>query len=292
MLLISEYNPTNLKQAGEDYLRKLEYAAKLQGIPIVSLNRHSKGEIGEKLDYLQKKYQDEVGIWLGFVPSFAAYKSVYQQLIKRGIRLINSPEEFRRAEYFDEFYPFIKEETIESEIATTIEMAKKKAVKLSYPIFIKGAIQSLKKLGWNNCIAQNETELESIWNLLQANQAYSLNKAILRKLVKFEYKEVGGNGIPQSHEYRYLVFNQEIIGKSNYWSPNQHWLLSPKEELEIASMVKMVSKKVAVPYISVDVGKLKSGEWKVIEIGDGQFSDIRDISAIKLWNWLKEKVEK
>jgi len=38
----------------------------------------------------------------------------------------------------------------------------------------------------------------------------------------------------------------------------------------------------------VDVGQLESGEWIVIEVGDGQFAGLSQVSVLELWSKLKD----
>jgi glutathione synthase/RimK-type ligase-like ATP-grasp enzyme len=51
-----------------------------------------------------------------------------------------------------------------------------------------------------------------------------------------------------------------------------------------------IAAKVNVPFISIDIAETKNEGWKVIEIGDGQFSDIRNISPLKFWSFIRESV--
>jgi Carbamoylphosphate synthase large subunit (split gene in MJ) len=207
---------------------------------------------------------------------------------KNNLELINSPKQFSKSEYFDQFYPFIKEHTIESGIATSLIEAKSIARRLGYPIFLKGTIQSLKKFGWENCVATNEVELEKIFNKLAAEKDFSLGKIILRKFIKLRYNEIGGNGIPKAHEYRFFVLNEEIIDYSFYWNGENPFNLNITDLEALKKTVINIAKKIKVPFISVDVGETLNDGWKVIEIGDGQFSDIRNISALKIWNHINK----
>ncbi len=288
MILLSEYNIGMAKSAGSDYLKKMEDAVKLLGIEVINIEQGKVESLEEALYYKRSYQKNEKVFWLGFVPRYEDYETVYEILKTRNLDLINSPEEFSKSEYFDQFYPFIKEDSIESGIASNIIEAKTIADKLGYPLFLKGAIQSLKKFGWENCIANSESELIEIFNRLKFKDDFSLGKIIIRELVELRHNEIGGNGIPKAHEYRFFVLNGEIIDYSYYWNGDNPFRLK-KSELELLkTMVLKNAKRVDVPYISVDVGETVKYGWKVIEIGDGQFSDIRNIPPLKLWNYIIE----
>jgi len=153
---------------------------------------------------------------------------------------------------------------------------------------LKGSIQSLKKLGWKNCIANNDEELDEIFKKLKANIDFSLGKIIIRKYEQLNYKEIGGNGIPKAHEYRFLVLNKRVVDYSYYWNGENPFELTAQKSQELKHLAAEIGEKIKVPYISVDIAETADNQWKVIEIGDGQFSDIRNISTLKLWATIKE----
>ncbi|MGK0390801.1 MAG: hypothetical protein ACI94Y_003561 [Maribacter sp.] len=115
---------------------------------------------------------------------------------------------------------------------------------------------------------------------------FSLGKIIIRKFIELKHHEIGGNGIPKAHEYRFFVLNGKILDYSYYWNGENPFRLDSIERESLKTMVLDVAKKLDVPYISVDVGETINEGWKIIEIGDGQFSDIRNISPLKLWNYI------
>ena len=286
MILLSEYSSRMKKSAGSDYLKKMEDTVRLIGVDVINMEQGKIESLEEALYYKKDYPKNEKVFWLGFVPKYEAYKSVYEILKTKGLELINAPEEFSKSEYFDQFYPFIKEDSIESGIASNLVEAKKIANKLGYPLFLKGTIQSLKKFGWENCIANSELELIEIFNKLKSKNDFSLGKIIIRKFIELKHNEIGGNSIPKAHEYRFFVLNEKIIDYSYYWNGENPFRIHPSELASIKRMVLKNAKKIKVPYISVDVGETVHDGWKIIEIGDGQFSDIRNISPLKLWNYI------
>ena len=291
MILLSEYSKRMKPTAGVDYLKKMEEAARLLGISVINFEQFNFDSLRETLS--RKTYQEnEIVFWSGFVPRFEEYELAYHILQNHGLRLINSPEEFAKSEYFNQFYPIIKDDSIESGITDNLEEAKIIAKQLHYPVFLKGSIQSLKKLGWKNCIANNDDELEAIFKKLKANIDFSLGKIIIRKYERLNYKEIGGNGIPKAHEYRFLVLNEQVIDYSYYWNGENPFELTAQKTHELKHLVGEIGAKVNVPYISVDIAETVDNQWKVIEIGDGQFSDIRNISALKLWTKINESLKK
>lgn len=286
MILLSQYSPHMPKSAGSQYLKKMEEAVRLLGGTVINFEQGNIESLKQKLYYRRKVEKVEKIFWLGFVPTLEEYEVVYNMLKGNGLELIHTPAEFAKSEYFDQFYPYIKEDSIESGIATTLAEAKEIAHQLGYPVFVKGAIQSLKKFGWNNCIAHSTSELTDIFHHLKRKSDFSLGTIIIRKYVRLRHHEIAGNGIPKAHEYRFFVFREQIVDYSYYWNGANPFTLSTAELEELKAMVLKAAKRLNVPYISVDVGETVDSGWKVIEVGDGQFSDIRNISPLRLWNYL------
>ncbi len=284
MIILSEYKASLRKSAGTEYLRKMEEAARLLGIEVINYDRGNIESLQETL-YNNQNLKERVKVfWLGFVPKYEEYELVYEILKKNDLELINKPSEYSKSEYFDQFYPFIKEYTIESEITTNLMEAKEAVNRLGYPVFLKGTIQSLKKYGWDNCVAYSEEELEAVFEKLNREKDFSLGKIVIRQFTKFRYNEIAGNGIPRAHEYRFFVLNQKIIDYSFYWNGTNPFKLSALDLERLKIIVLEIAKRINVPFISVDLGETLEDGWKVIEIGDGQFSDIRNISPFKMWN--------
>ncbi len=42
------------------------------------------------------------------------------------------------------------------------------------------------------------------------------------------------------------------------------------------------------PRVTIDIGQVESGEWTIIEVGDGQFAGHSQIPLLELWNKLRE----
>lgn len=290
MILLSEYNPKSPNSAGNDYIRKMTEAAQLIDIPIIYFDRNALNYLEEILSYKKDLKKDTMVFWLGYVPDYEIYVQVDDILKNYNLNLINTPLEFAKSEYFDQYYPLLEDLTCKSFVATSLEYAQEKAEILKYPIFLKGTVQSLKKFGWQKCIANNKEELIEIFTELQTKTSFSLGKIILREYTKLKYKEIGGMNIPQAHEYRFFLYNNKIIDYSYYWNSVNTYTLTKQEKEHIQNLAIQTAKKIQTPLISVDIAQKDNEDWLVIETGDGQFSDIRGISPIKFSYSIKNSI--
>jgi hypothetical protein len=54
----------------------------------------------------------------------------------------------------------------------------------------------------------------------------------------------------------------------------------------VKSNKDQASQRVGTPFMVIDVGQLETGEWIVIEVGDGQFAGLSQVSMLELWSKL------
>ncbi|RYD65208.1 MAG: DUF4343 domain-containing protein [Verrucomicrobiaceae bacterium] len=231
------------------------------------------------------------GIWIGYVPLPSHYEQIYHAALSRNIRLLNSPDEYRKAEEFDRFYPFISDLTAESRCVSSIAGCEEAARELGYPVFLKGTIQSNKAKGIGSCVAHGPDQLATITTALLSSHRRSLGTIIVRKLLDLRYSRIGPGGFPFGREYRAFIHAGQIVGLGFYWEDHDELApLDPSEREQVANLALEAFRRLEVPYLTVDIGQTTQGEWRVIEVGDGQFSGLSQIPVHQLWARLTDVV--
>ena len=87
----------------------------------------------------------------------------------------------------------------------------------------------------------------------------------------------------------YVVYDGRILAHGYYWDGEDPLSsLTSDEEAAVAALVKRGAERLNAPYIAIDVGQVESGEWTIIEVGDGQFAGHSQIPLLELWNRLRE----
>ena len=78
-----------------------------------------------------------------------------------------------------------------------------------------------------------------------------------------------------------------VLSLGYYW-PGDDPLsaLSAAENNAVRQLALEAARRLAVPYLAVDIGQLHSGEWIVIEVGDAQFAGLSRNAPLALWNRL------
>ncbi|MEZ0297887.1 MAG: ATP-grasp domain-containing protein [Candidatus Methylacidiphilales bacterium] len=231
------------------------------------------------------------GFWIGFIPNATRYEQVWQAAWSRGIRLVNSPEEHRRAQEFAGAYPLLAGLTPLSAIVKDVAEAEAAITGqgLGYPVFVKGNVQSRKARGWKACVAANATELQAVVRALLELTNRSRGRIILRQLAPLRYERVTAEGFRLGREYRVFLLNNIVVGMGYYWEGQDSLsALSPAEDAAVRSLAIEASRRLAVPFVTVDIGQCEDGAWIVIECGDAQFSGLSQISPLQLWNRVRD----
>lgn len=271
--------------------RLLTEAAQLLGYKIYFIPRDfERCDTAENaLWHIPKYPQQNAGIWIGYIPEFDRYEAIYNAALDKGIKLLNTPLQHKTAMEFDLFYPYLQGLTPESITITSTAECIEVANILGFPLFIKGAIQSRKRQGWQSCTAHNQEELIKLTEWLLTLKYGSRGRVIVRKLVNLRFTRKAPNGFPMGREFRVFVYNHQVLEYGYYWDGEDELSkLSTQEEKAVLDLAILASQRLHVPYISIDIGQLESGEWIVIEVGDAQFAGLSHIPMLELCNKLKD----
>lgn len=230
-----------------------------------------------------------LGVWNGFIPTVERYEAIYNAALQKNIQLVNTPHQHRTAMEFDKFYPLLSDLTPKSIIIEDESGLDKTSSEIGFPVFIKGAVKSDKEDGWNAVVAHDMDALRTITSRLFKRDYRTRGKVIIRELVKLKEIAVSPNGFPISREYRAFFFKGQLQAYGFYWDDyDDPEGKSSEVQQEIMRLGQEATKRLQVPFIAVDVGQLQSGEWIIIEVGDGQFTGLSHIPILELWSKVKD----
>jgi hypothetical protein len=236
------------------------------------------------LDLVPEQAEAQPAVWLGYIPSPDRYRELYDAAARKNIFLLNSLEEHRRTQEFDLAYPHLDGLTPRSRIVTSVDECPSAVAELGLPLFVKGAVQSRKGRGWKACVAESGDELAALVQSLLGSENRSRGRVVVRELVRLRHSR-DINGFPQGREYRVILYRQEILGLGYYWEgPDPLRELSPAERDSVEALAREAARRLAVPYVTVDIGQTEAGDWIVIETGDPQFSGLSQIQPLGLWS--------
>lgn len=211
-------------------------------------------------------------VWVGFVPPPDRYREVYEAARAKNIVLLNDPDEYRLTSELDRYYPRLGDLTFRTVSLTSVaECAAAEA--LGFPLFVKGAVRSARTRGWKACVAENTAELHTLVAELLAMESRSRGRVVVRELVRLRHTRVTEHGFPLGREFRVILHRGEVLGMGYYWEGDDPLMaLTAAEEAAVLDVAREAARRVGVPFMTVDVGQLEDGSWKVVETGDPQFS--------------------
>jgi hypothetical protein len=79
-------------------------------------------------------------------------------------------------------------------------------------------------------------------------------------------------------------FNSSILTLESVTFTSIDEIATVGTKLGFPALAVQASRRVGTPFIVVDVGQLETGEWIVIEVGDGQFAGLSQVPVLELWS--------
>jgi hypothetical protein len=233
-------------------------------------------------------------IYRGWMLPPNQYTVLYNALLKKNFKLINSAEQYKNCHYLPDSLRFISNRTPktvfeqyenESSIGKLIEKTKVFGDK---PVIIKDYVKSEKHDWETACFVSNASEivkLKQIINNFIALRGKYLNEGIVvREFIQLNDLAIHSkSGMPLTEEYRLFFCNKRLVGIYDYWEEGQYKLEKPgtKEFEDIA-------KEIDSNFFSMDIARQKNGELIIIELGDGQVAGLPDkVNRNEFYNQVK-----
>lgn len=165
------------------------------------------------------------------------------------------------------------------------------------PFVLKGATNS-KKFQWKtHMFARDWLDAGTVYDRLCEDGLIAQQHIYIRQYLPLTTYFEDVVGLPVTKEFRFFVYEGEILTGGYYWSSHIDALreqgIDPKpEEVPkefLAEVLRRVGKKVA--FYALDVAELSDGRWIVIELNDGQMSGLSMNDPKVLYARLAERLK-
>lgn len=249
--------------------------AKKQGYRIgyVDVEMMFGGEIKLKIPPRIEGYSIHV-MYRGWILKQDVYNELYVSLLDRGYFLINTPADYEFSQNIPLWYPYLQGMTPESVWIPGTEFKEEDIHSSlerfgSSSVILKDYMKSRKQDWYDACFirdASDKTEVMRVVNNFLRLQGESLQGGLVFR----KYEELEKIGIhpksqmPLVNEWRIFKANNREIAAGPYWEGGWYDEFCPKINLP----------DLPIPFYTIDVAKKVTGEWIVIEIGDGGSSGI------------------
>ncbi|WP_375771952.1 ATP-grasp domain-containing protein [Archangium gephyra] len=221
------------------------------------------------------------------------YAGRYRELAAEGIHLVHSPEQHLLASELPHWYPRLEGLTPRSLWFDELPDAETVGRELGWPVFVKGERQTSRH-------RKSLSILEGPEDFRRAMEEYARDRILhWQRVVCREFRplrrveEGAPDRIPSSFEFRTFWWRGELVGWGHYWWQGSPYAASAEEQQAALAVAREAVRRLAVPFLVVDVAQEVSGRWLVIECNDGQESGYAGISPFTLWrNILRVEGEK
>jgi hypothetical protein len=224
--------------------------------------------------------EPHLGVLSTFIQRDATYRPLYEAARARGIELLHTPEQNRRIMEFGEFYERIADLTARSVVVTDEQSLERAVTELTFPVFTKGSVKSVKEQGWDACVARTAEQLRV--------RAAKWGEVVAREILPLRGQRGSSELFPNAREYRAYWLDGKLVGKEYYWDGDDPFGPLAEQETAVDELVHKAASRMDTPFVSVDVGQLEDGTWRVIEIGDPQYSGICHMNRYTCWQRIVE----
>lgn len=225
----------------------------------------------------------ETAIYRGWMLKPKYYSQLFIALKEKQINLINTPEQYEFCHYLPTSYDLIKEHTpktiwlYKDEYEGNVEeLHIRLSVFGNKPLIVKDFVKSRKHEWEDACYIPDASKKEKVACVVSnfvSRQGEDLNEGIvLREFVNLEFLSYHPkSNMPLSKEFRVFFLNHEPAIVLKYWDEGEYESSKP----DLSSFLSLV-KEVKSNFFTMDIAKLETGEWIIVELGDGQVSGLPD----------------
>jgi len=253
----------NIKKADPDYEYEYLEAVKFPEFRTLFYN-YDAFITGSKLTLYPPVTEGGLCIYRGWMLQTDTYQELYDSLQKQGLTLINSPIEYESCHEFPNSYPLIKEYTPRMISFHAGQPIDWNAVKAQLGRFmIKDYVKSVKGSDFPVYFdaSYSSEEMDGyIARFIEMRGNLFVKGIVLKEFV--DLKQYSGT----TNEYRAFILN----GKQLSLSENSNQPAGTPVPKDLAGCLPQLKSK----FYTVDLAELTSGEWTVIETGDGQVSGL------------------
>jgi hypothetical protein len=234
--------------------------------------------------YVERIQAGAIIVYSGWIPPDDHYAVLADAVTERGARMLNSPEDHRTLLELPRWYPLIEELTARTIVVHDVEDVARAEAELTWPVFTKGHIKSVKERGFDACLITSPDELE------RRREAWG-GSLIARELLPLRRSGEMIAAFPTAREYRFYVLQGNVLGGRYYWSDvDPFGPLTPSEETAAEEIASKAARRLPAAFAAIDVGQLEDGTWRVVEVGDPQTSTYAHMPRELLFRALLERL--
>ena len=223
--------------------------------------------IDEKIIDIDDDIKSNKVIYRGFMMKPIEYENFYNDLSTHSINLITKPSEYSKMHIFHNIYDLIKDNTAKSLFFSLDERVNINEIRNHFGKFIiKDFVKSVKNDTFPKCFSSSisQDDLDRYITEFKKYRGKLLTDGIcIKEFLNFKYY------VDRINEFRVFYMDGNILSISRN-SLQVNYSNEPPIEL--------INKYRNLPsnYYTIDFVELEDGNFKIMEVGDGQVSGLSD----------------
>lgn len=262
---------------------------------LFSLESLRGGEVQKALKHIPTALHPIEAIYRGWMLKPKQYQQLYRGLQDKNIHLINHPEQYQYCHYLPENYGAI-------EAFTPKTTFKKIEGKFQYQdfeeelsmfgeqaILVKDYVKSQKHYWEEACYipnASDPTKVTAVVERFLELQGEDLNEGLVfREYIPLQQLTTHSkSGMPLTKEFRLFVYKEMVLGAFEYWEEGDYEQVAPNWK-SFEALIPNINSY----FFTMDIAQTTTGEWIIVELGDGQVAGLIDKVDKKQFyqQWLK-----
>lgn len=203
-------------------------------------------------------------IWRGWMMSALEYRQLHHAVTVRGAAMMTSPEDYLRCHHLPGWYNLCRDFTPETRVVHPDVDFDALLAELQWPVcFVKDYVKSLTTS--RGSVAHNANEIREIVQLLKKFRGEIEGGICLRRFESFK---------PHS-EKRYFVLNKQVYAADG----------------DVSTSVREIASRIDSSFFTIDMIENTLGEPRLVEIGDGQVSDLKEWPVTRFVEMLAKQME-
>lgn len=284
MKIIFCADPVNEEEADPLYIDEIASASRA-GLTYALIDYealHKDGNAARAVRQIPVQREVESAIYRGWTLRAREYALLYDALLSRGIRLINSAAQYRFCHHLPEALPTIRE------LAPQTVFMQSDGRNVSYdaimqllvpfagmPVVMRDYVEAEKHHWYEACYISSASDATAVRNTVDRfldlrGDAFE-GGFVFREFIEFEtIAEQPRERMPLIKEYRILYLHHAPIATFRYWDVDGY----NNVDLPPLSTFDEIAHEMDSRFFTIDVAKRTDGDWMIIETGDGQVATL------------------
>lgn len=253
----------------------------------------------ERSNFATKKIKPaeniQLTIYRGWMLTPKDYSALYSALLAKNYRLINTPGEYRNCHYLPDSLKYISLHTPKTifqklENDRSIDLLIEQSGTFgNNSVIIKDYVKS-EKHDWDTaCFIKDASDKDklkqTILNLISLRGKFLNEGIVIREFISLKALTLHSkSGMPLTEEYRLFFLNKQLIGIYDYWEEGSYMPERPD-----VKAFEEIAETIDSKFFSMDIARKETGEFVIIELGDGQVSGLPDtVNTVNFYTNLKQ----